>query len=70
MARTPMYQLIVADIRGSIAGGQLKPGDRLPSITQLSAQYECSETVVKTALAVLRAMDLIEGQQGVANFVK
>lgn len=36
----------------------------------LADQYECSETQVKTAIAILRELDLVEGRQGVGVFVK
>jgi len=64
-----MYQTIVTDIQNSITTGALRTGQKLPSITELAAQYGCSETVVKTALAVLRATGAVEGQQGVGVFV-
>ncbi|HEX5142507.1 MAG TPA: winged helix-turn-helix domain-containing protein [Mycobacterium sp.] len=69
MGRQPLYQTIVADIQNSIATGALRPGQKLPSITELSAQYDCSETVVKTALTVLRTTGAVEGHQGKGVFV-
>jgi DNA-binding GntR family transcriptional regulator len=69
MGRQPLYQTIVADIRNSITTGALRPGQKLPSITELAGQYSCSQTVVKTALAVLRATGAVEGHQGKGVFV-
>lgn len=69
MGRQPLYQTIVADVQNSVATGALRPGQKLPSITELAAQYGCSETVVKTALAVLRATGTVEGHQGKGVFV-
>jgi len=69
MPHMPLYQTIVTDITNSAATGALKRGDRLPSIKQLAAQYECSEAVVKTALAVLRATGVVEGRQGIGTFI-
>jgi DNA-binding GntR family transcriptional regulator len=36
----------------------------------MADQYECSQTQVKTALAILRELGLVEGRQGVGVFVK
>jgi GntR family transcriptional regulator len=50
--------------------GVLKPGQKLPSIATLADQYECSQTQVKTAIAILRELGVVEGRQGVGVFVK
>ena len=70
MAATPVYRLIVDDIRTQIANGVLKPGQKLPSIAALADQYECSQTQVKTAIVILRELGVVEGRQGVGVFVK
>lgn len=70
MAATPVYRLIVEDIRTQITNGVLKPGQKIPSIATLAPHYEFSETQVKTAIAILRELDLLEGRQGVGVFVK
>jgi cell division septation protein DedD len=33
------YESIAADIRDEIAAGRLKPGDKIPTVVQLAAQY-------------------------------
>jgi DNA-binding transcriptional MocR family regulator len=38
------------------SNGFLKPGQKLPSIATLTDQYECSQTQVKTAIAILREL--------------
>lgn len=67
--RVPISRRIVDDVRAQIRSGELKPGDRLPSIVGLQALYECSDTPVKSALSTLHTLGLIEGHQGKANFV-
>jgi DNA-binding GntR family transcriptional regulator len=69
MPRTPDYQRIANDIRGKITAGELKPGDRLPSISQLQKQYGVSAQPVKSALLVLQTEGLVEGHQGRGVFV-
>ncbi len=63
------YHRIAADLRALIASGTLRPGDRLPSISQLKRQYGVSATPVKNALLVLHTEGLTEGRQGRGVFV-
>ena len=69
MPRMPDYQRIANDIRTKVTSGELKPGDRLPSISQLQKQYGVSAQPVKSALLVLQTERLVEGHQGRGVFV-
>lgn len=60
---------VVAGITGAIAAGEYAPGAKLPSIEQLSQQYQTSKTTVKSALAILRALGTIRGHSGKGTFV-
>jgi GntR family transcriptional regulator len=42
MEDTPLYQKIVESIRKQILIGQLQPGDRLPSVRQMTAAWDCT----------------------------
>lgn len=66
----PGYLQIADDLRGQITDGQLAPGDALPSLAQLSREYEASVSVVKSAISVLRTEGLVVGQQGKGVFVR
>ncbi|AVT32260.1 GntR family transcriptional regulator [Plantactinospora sp. BC1] len=66
----PIYTRIVADIRAKIASGELKPGDKLPSVAQLRAQYDASNTAVRNAMLVLREAGVVEGHQGKGVYVR
>ncbi|XTZ18213.1 winged helix-turn-helix domain-containing protein [Micromonospora echinospora] len=70
MPRTPVYREIINDIRAAIESGQLKPGDRLPTIAQLCEQYQASSTPVKTAMRILEEAGLIETWQGKGMYVR
>ncbi|WP_329013311.1 winged helix-turn-helix domain-containing protein [Micromonospora rifamycinica] len=70
MPRTPVYREIINDIRTAIETGQLKPGDRLPTIAALCKQYQASNTPVKTAMRLLEEMGLIETWQGKGMYVR
>src|SRR3954468_11749941 len=56
-------------LRQAIAGGQYAPGARLPSEAQLTEAHGVSRTVVREAIAALRADRLVEARQGAGVFV-
>lgn len=49
----PLYRQIVEDLRMQMARGELPPGARLPSESELTAAYNTTRTVRK-ALAILQ----------------
>jgi GntR family transcriptional regulator len=69
VAEKPIQQRIIDDVRARIASGELSPGDRLPSISQMKVQYNASETPIKAALAWLDATGYIRRHQGIGSFV-
>ncbi|QUS35053.1 FadR/GntR family transcriptional regulator [Falsirhodobacter algicola] len=56
-------------LRADIVEGRLKPGDRLPSEAKLTEMHGVSRTVVREAVAALRADRLVEARQGAGVFV-
>ena len=56
-------------LRRAIAAGQFPPGSKLPSEAQLTETHGVSRTVVREAIAALRADRLVEAQQGAGVFV-
>lgn len=56
-------------LRRSLAAGQFPPGSKLPSEAQLSGAHGVSRTVVREAIAALRADGLVEARQGAGVFV-
>ena len=55
---------IVGQIKRAILGGQLTPGDRLPSERELAEQFGVSRVTVRDALRILEASGLIEIRVG------
>ncbi|MEH7011714.1 FadR/GntR family transcriptional regulator [Neobacillus niacini] len=53
-----------------IRTGQLKPGDKLESVQQLSENFQVSRSATREALSALKAMGLVEMKQGEGTFVK
>lgn len=66
----PLYQQIADDIARQIESGVLKPGDKLPSTSQLCAQYEVSSTVIRFVMFRLKERGLVYGQPGRGVYVK
>ncbi|MFF4456674.1 GntR family transcriptional regulator [Streptomyces goshikiensis] len=59
MARrtTTRYQIVAQDLRSKIADQRLKPGDKIPSLTELQAEYGVSDTVILEARKVLAVQE-------------
>ena len=62
-------QQIIAAIESDIAGGRLKPGDRIPSARELRKQFATSATPVRDAINHLKSRGVLEGEPGVGVFV-
>jgi GntR family transcriptional regulator len=63
--------LQVADaLQRDIRSGELKPGERVPSIRELSDRFGVSAMTIQSALRELRNLDLIRAQQGRGTFVR
>jgi len=60
---------VIEDLRTQIASGTYKPGGRLPPESQLTEQFKVSRTVVREAIAGLRADGLVEPRQGAGVFI-
>ncbi|MFG1892392.1 winged helix-turn-helix domain-containing protein [Micromonospora zamorensis] len=69
MPRRPVYEQVIEDVTASIRSGALRPGDKLPSIVELCAQYEASSTPIRYALRILDERGWIETHQGKGSFV-
>lgn len=63
------YLRVADDLRTRIAGGELAPGSKLPTIGQLAQQYEVGTTTIDSAMIVLRAEGWVRGHQGRGIFV-
>lgn len=64
------YLRIVADVRADVAAGRLRPGDRLPSLAELAAEYGVSQPTASKAVRAIVAEGLAEGRPGVGVFVR
>lgn len=56
-------------LREAIRSGRYRPGEKLPSEARLTAEYNVSRTVIREAIAALRADGLVDPRQGAGVFV-
>jgi GntR family transcriptional regulator of arabinose operon len=68
--KTTLYQSLVADITAQIETGTHAPGERLPSMSVLSEQYQVSDITVRTALRELVSRGLLESRRGSGFYIK
>lgn len=64
-----LSQRIADDLHEKIETGELQPGDKIPSASELIAQYGCSITPVRRAIDQLKTLGLVEGHSGMGVFV-
>jgi len=64
-----IYEQIAESIRVRIALGELKPGDKLPTVRALAQQWNCTTSTVSRAYAMLAEEGLTTGQQGSGTHV-
>ena len=62
-AATPVFQQIIDQIHFQINTGELKPGDKLPSIRTLAAEHDLATNTVAKALRQLEFRGLITAQE-------
>ncbi|SHN48195.1 GntR family transcriptional regulator [Cryptosporangium aurantiacum] len=64
------YRRIVDDIRRAIEEGELRPGDRVPSIPELGRTYNVAKTTAERVHAALRAEGLVVSRKGAGVYVR
>jgi len=66
---SPLYQQIRARLEHSLQAGEWRPGDVIPSETELAARYGVSQGTVRKAIDALAAENLLVRRQGRGTFV-
>ncbi|AMP02651.1 FadR/GntR family transcriptional regulator [Collimonas pratensis] len=64
-----LAQSVVASIADSIRDGSSKPGDKLPTESELMRTQGVSRTVIREAISHLQASGLVETRHGIGTFV-
>ncbi|WP_373897238.1 GntR family transcriptional regulator [Haloimpatiens sp. FM7315] len=65
----PIYKQIIESIKEDIIKGILKPGDKLPSVRELSAMITINPNTISKAYKELERMKTIEVIRGKGTFV-
>lgn len=60
---------LVAELTQRIQAGKLKPGDKLPTESEVVREHGVSRTVVREAISRLQAAGLVETRHGIGSFV-
>src|SRR5438105_760557 len=68
-AQRSLSHALIERLTSDITTGQLAPGSRLPTEQEMIATTGVSRTVVREAVAALRAEGLVVTRQGVGAFV-
>jgi DNA-binding FadR family transcriptional regulator len=63
-----LVQEVVNGLSTSIREGNIKPGDKLPSESEIMEEFDVSRTVVREALSKLQASDMVETRHGIGTF--
>lgn len=65
----PLYLQVESDIRNAIALKKYKPGEKLPTETELSNQYQVSKITIRKAMEKLSNDGLVQKVQGKGTFI-
>lgn len=65
----PIYRQLVDQVRRLVAGGQLAPGDALPSVRDVALQLAVNPMTVSKAYGLLELEGVLERRRGVGMLV-
>lgn len=68
--RLPLYQRLAESIRAAIINKQWRPGDRLPSETELADKYNVAPGTLRQAISKLVQEKLLERRHGSGTYVR
>jgi GntR family transcriptional regulator len=64
------YTDIAEQLEAEIRRGEFKPGDKLPTYTELGMRFGVGHQAVAKAIALLKDRGLVEGQPPIGVFVR
>lgn len=68
MEKKLKYYDLMEDLRGKILNGEIRPGEKLPSENELSAEYNISRQTVRKALEILQDEGYVYAEHGRGTF--
>jgi GntR family transcriptional regulator len=66
---SPIYRQLKDRVIGMMLDGALKPGDPLPSVRQIAAEYQLNPITVSKAYQELVDDNLVEKRRGIGMYV-
>lgn len=60
----PIYRQLVDQIKRMVAGGQLRPGDQLPSVRELALAHAVNPMTISKAYSLLETEGILLRQRG------
>ncbi|MBC3927657.1 GntR family transcriptional regulator [Undibacterium sp. CY21W] len=67
--QSPIYRQLKEKVQAMILDGVLKPGDALPSVRQIAADYQINPITVSKAYQELVDESLVEKRRGIGMYV-
>ncbi|MCF8080351.1 MAG: GntR family transcriptional regulator, partial [Desulfobacterales bacterium] len=64
------FSEIADEIEGRIQKGRYRPGEKIPSVRKLAAEFSCAKPTVQRAFARLKADGFIENKVGSGSYVR
>jgi GntR family transcriptional regulator len=68
-ARVPIYRQLIEQVREGVARGKLQPGERLPSVRQLSKDLVVNPNTIARAYTELEREGVLNTRPGLGVFV-
>lgn len=68
--RPKLSERVVQALREQVLSGEIAPGQKLPTESQLTESFGVSRTVIREAMASLATDGLVEARQGAGVFVR
>lgn len=60
----PIYRQLVEQVRRSVAGGQIRAGDEIPSVRELAKALSVHPMTISKAYAMLQAQGVLQRRRG------
>jgi GntR family transcriptional regulator len=70
LAPEPLFEQLVLQVKGAVARGELRPGDRLASVRELARELAINPNTVARAYRELETAGVIATRRGAGCFVK
>lgn len=66
----PIYAQIAGELKNRLISGELRPGDKLPSVREIAEEFSVNPNTVQRVFMELEKDGLTYAERGVGTFVK